>query len=148
MTDQLQVGKAVGILLKEVKFNAKALLATIYGDMLLPHGGLVWLGSLVEICKPFHISETLARTSALRLVYDGWLASARIGKLSYYSMTPENEQRVHDYYPRVYGVPPKQWDGQWQLFYTAVAAAGGVDTKKMLEALRWQGLSQLPPPMS
>ena len=125
------------------RMTPKALIATIYADMLVPHGGTVWLGSIVKLAKLFDVVEYLSRTSALRLVYDGWLHPTRIGKLSFYSMTEEHITRLKEHYPRVYGPPVRIWSGTWYLLLTAAA---GLNRKQLLEVrqnFKFHGVGQL-----
>lgn len=137
--------KPVQRLLGTVHVNAKNLIATIYGDMLVPHGGTVWLGSLVKMAEPFAIPSYLSRTTALRLVKDGWLHPTRVGKLSFYSMTDEHVRNVIAYYPRVYGEPSRSRAVTWRLLITSAA---GLDTKayaNLRRNLLWSGVGQVAP---
>jgi DNA-binding transcriptional regulator PaaX len=49
MSSSLQVRRAATALVKAHNFSPKAIISTIFGDMIVPHGGSVWLGSLVEL---------------------------------------------------------------------------------------------------
>jgi DNA-binding transcriptional regulator PaaX len=55
--------------------RANSLIITVYGDMIAPHGGSVWLGSFINLVKPLGINDRLVRTSVFRLSKDGWLES-------------------------------------------------------------------------
>lgn len=137
--------RRVETLRQRTKISPKGLISIIYGDMLVPHGGTVWLGSLVKLAGHFGIVEYLARTSALRLVQDGWLHPTRIGKLSFYSMTEDHVARVKKHYPRVYGQAFKDWSGTW---YLLLAGVSGLDRKQLgtlWESLRWHGVGRLSP---
>ncbi len=57
--------------------RAKSLVMTLFGDVITPHGGEVWLGSLIELLAPFGISDRLVRTSVYRLAEEGWLDAER-----------------------------------------------------------------------
>ena len=46
--------------------RAKSLVMTLFGDAIVPHGGRVWLGSLIDLLAPFGINDRLLRTSVLR----------------------------------------------------------------------------------
>ncbi|MDH3589938.1 MAG: hypothetical protein OEQ74_11100, partial [Gammaproteobacteria bacterium] len=67
--------------------RAGSLLITVFGDAIAPHGGTVWLGSLIRVLEGFGINQRLVRTSVFRLVKDGWLTTEQIGRRSYYSLT-------------------------------------------------------------
>ena len=53
--------------------RSKSLVMTIFGDAIAPHGGAVWLGSLIELLAPFGVNDRLLRTSVFRLAQEGWL---------------------------------------------------------------------------
>ncbi|MCO6179376.1 PaaX family transcriptional regulator C-terminal domain-containing protein [Ciceribacter sp. RN22] len=66
--------------------RAPAMIVTIYGDIVVPRGGVLWMGTLVEICARLGISETLVRTAVSRLVAAGQLVGERDGRRSYYGL--------------------------------------------------------------
>src|ERR1700760_1744890 len=70
-----------------------SLLITIFGDSIAPRGGVVTLGSLIQLAAPFGLTERLVRTSVARLAQDGWLAARRDGRLSEYRLAPWGQQR-------------------------------------------------------
>jgi phenylacetic acid degradation operon negative regulatory protein len=92
-----------------------SLITTVFGDAIAPRGGTVWLGSLIRVLANFGVSERLVRTSVFRLVKDGWLQSAQIGRRSYYSLTEQGRERFEQATHRIYGAPSDHWDGEWCL---------------------------------
>jgi phenylacetic acid degradation operon negative regulatory protein len=68
--------------------RAAAFIVTVYGDLVEPRGGVLWMGSLIALCAQAGLSETLVRTAVSRLVVAGQLAGEREGRRSYYSLTP------------------------------------------------------------
>ncbi|WP_454875278.1 PaaX family transcriptional regulator [Paraburkholderia xenovorans] len=129
-------------LVKAHKFSPKAIVSTLFGDMIVSHGGSVWLGSLVEAAKLFGIKEAHARTSVLRLSYEGWLHGVRVGKLSYYGMT---EESLRDYVASVYGTPNDSWNGEWFILFTGTSDLPKPVYVKLRQALVWEGVGQLAP---
>ena len=71
---------AVAALPRRLKPRAKSLIMTVWGDAIAPHGGTVWLGSLIRLLAPLGLNERLVRTGVLRLVRDGWLAAEPLGR--------------------------------------------------------------------
>lgn len=69
--------------------RAASFIVTIYGDVVDPRGGVLWIGNLIEICAAVGISESLVRTAVSRLVAAGQLAGERAGRRSFYRLTPE-----------------------------------------------------------
>lgn len=137
--------RAVAKLRETAKINPKNLIATIYGDMLVPHGGTVWLGSLVQMTEPFGIAEYLARTTALRLAKDGWLNPTRVGKHSYYALTDEHVRTIAEYYPQIYGTPERPWNGVWRLILTGSAGLSVRAYTSVRKKLLWRGVGQISP---
>lgn len=68
--------------------NAASFIVTVYGDVVVPRGGVVWIGNLIEICAEAGISETLVRTAVSRLVAARQLVGEKSGKRSFYRLTP------------------------------------------------------------
>ena len=62
--------------------RSKSLVMTIFGDAIAPHGGRLWLGSLIELVAPLGVTDRLVRTSVFRLVQEGWLVANREGRRS------------------------------------------------------------------
>jgi phenylacetic acid degradation operon negative regulatory protein len=103
--------------------SARSLLVTVFGDSVAPHGGEVWIGSLLRLVEPLGISERLVRTSLHRLVAEGLLVTRRHGRRSFYSIAPSAQPRFLDAERRIYhprGAEP--WDGRW----TVVVEHNGV----------------------
>lgn len=67
--------------------RATGFIVTVYGDVVLPRGGALWMGSLIEACAAQGISESLVRTAVSRLVAAGQLEGERIGRRSFYRLT-------------------------------------------------------------
>ena len=75
-------------LLDGERLRAASFIVTVYGDVVEPRGGLLWMGTLVEVCALAGISETRVRTAVSRLVAAGRLEGTRVGRRSYYRLTP------------------------------------------------------------
>jgi len=76
--------------------NAAAFIVTIYGDVVDPRGGVLWMGNLIEICSWVGISETLTRTAVSRLVSAGQLTGERVGRRSFYRLTDAARAEYRD----------------------------------------------------
>lgn len=127
--------------------RAKSLIMTVWGDAIGPHGGTVWLGSLIRLLAPLGLNERLVRTGVLRLVRDGWLAAEPIGRRSYYGLTEAGRQAVLGTGPhrRFYAMAPPVWDGRWHI---VLAGAGGIEARKraaLKRELAWLGFGALAP---
>ena len=81
--------------------RAKSVVMTVFGDAITPHGGAVWLGSLIALLAPLGISERLVRTSVFRLADEGWLEATRSGRRSQYRLTAQGQQRFNRAHQRL-----------------------------------------------
>jgi phenylacetic acid degradation operon negative regulatory protein len=90
-----------------------SLIVTLYGDAIVPRGGSLWIGSLIEIMDLFRIDAGHVRTAVSRLSSDGWLASTKRGRASYYRLTKSGEAEFLQATQRIYsGVPEMQGELQ------------------------------------
>ena len=76
--------------------RASAFIVTIYGDVVVPRGGVLWIGNLIECCSVQGISETLVRTAVSRLMSAGRLQSKRLGRKSFYGLTKAAQEEFRD----------------------------------------------------
>lgn len=98
-------------LLSGLELRSTTFIITLYGDVVVPRGGILWTGSLIEACALVGISESLVRTALSRLVAARQLAGERIGRRSYYRLAPE-AQREFDQATRLLYAPdiaPRGW---------------------------------------
>ena len=95
--------------------RAGSLIVTLFGDSLLPRGGAIALGSLIELAAPFGLNERLVRTATARLAQDGWLAARRVGKRSEYRLTEDGRVQFAEATERIYGEAGANWSGRWTL---------------------------------
>jgi phenylacetic acid degradation operon negative regulatory protein len=125
--------------------RAKSLLMTLFGDAIAPHGGSIWLGSLIELMAPFGVSDRLVRTSVFRLTEEGWLASSRNGRRSAYSITDDALKRFGKAYRRVYAPLEPVWDGYWVLVFATHADIAPSKRTLFRKQLAWEGFGMISP---
>jgi phenylacetic acid degradation operon negative regulatory protein len=131
--------------LRDRRIRANSLIITIYGDSIDPHGGSVWLGSFIELVKPFGINERLVRTSVFRLSRDGWLASEHIGRRSYYGLTATGRRRFEHAHRRIYSQPKTYWEGDWQIVLIGGRQLADAQRNAVRQELQWEGFGQIAP---
>lgn len=77
----------IDALIKTIRLRAGGFIVTIYGDVVEPRGGHLWIGNLIETCASVGISESLVRTAVSRLVAGDRLKGEREGRRSYYRLS-------------------------------------------------------------
>lgn len=118
---------------------------TVFGDSIAPHGGGVWLGSLIELLMPFGISDRLVRTSVFRLADEGWLEAKREGRRSLYSLTAAGLRRFERAYRRIYAPPDSHWEGIWTLLFAPPGSIDSIERGSLRKELQWEGFSMIAP---
>jgi phenylacetic acid degradation operon negative regulatory protein len=139
------VSRWIRTFLHEEPPRAKSLCVTVFGDSLAPHGGTVWLSSLIELLALFDISERLVRTSMFRLTAEGWVESERSGRRSLYALTASGRRRFEQAYRRVYSSPAKEWNGTWTLVLLPRSEKLGGERSALRSELEWEGFATLAP---
>src|SRR5262245_6241734 len=99
--------------------RAGSLIVTIYGDAIVPRGGSLWLGSLLDMVAGFGVEAGLVRTAISRLVTDGWFERTRIGKHSYYRLSAERAAEFAAATTRIYRASDPSWSGEMDVVIIA-----------------------------
>jgi phenylacetic acid degradation operon negative regulatory protein len=95
--------------------RAGSLIITLFGDAVVPRGGVLSMATLLEIMRTFRINESLVRTAVSRLVSDGWFERWRLGRNSYYRLTPHGSREFERATERIYSDVPHPWRGSFDL---------------------------------
>lgn len=125
--------------------RAKSLVMTLFGDAIRPHGGALWLGSLIRLLAPFGINDRLVRTSVFRLAEDGWLSGRREGRRSLYTLRDSAVRRFTRAYRRVYSPTYLAWPGYWTLVFATTGTLNPQTRSELRKELNWEGFSALSP---
>ena len=118
-----------------------SLIVTLYGDAIVPRGGSLWIGSLIEIMALFRIDAGHVRTAVSRLSSDGWLSSSKRGRASYYRLSRIAEDEFLQATQRIYSGIPMQ-DGALRV---AVIGPDADDAASMRADLAIAGYAPLSP---
>lgn len=118
-----------------------SIVITVFGDAVAPRGGSLWLGSLLSIFTAVEIPGGVVRTAMSRLAADGWLQRSRVGRNSFYQLTDTGRARFAAAAERIYGEPPTDWDGRFNL----VLLDGGADRDAVRGVLERSGFGSIAP---
>ncbi|MFC6668776.1 phenylacetic acid degradation operon negative regulatory protein PaaX [Marinobacterium aestuariivivens] len=124
--------------------RAGSLIITIFGDAIVPRGGTVWLGSLIQVLESLGLNQRLVRTSVFRLCKEeNWLSAEQVGRRAYYSLTPQGRRRFDKAFKRVYVPVLPEWDGSWCL---AVLSQLSTEKRQQVrDELQWMGFGPFSP---
>lgn len=136
--------RLAGELLDRCAPQAKPLLATIYGDSILPLGGGAWLSAVIRLGGALGLSERMVRTAVFRLRRDGWLVGERHGRKSFYRLGPGARRQFEAAERRIYAIPPDAWDGSWTIAMLAGDIAPGA-RRALMRELGWSGFAAFAP---
>jgi phenylacetic acid degradation operon negative regulatory protein len=125
--------------------RAKPLIMTLLGDSLAPHGDSVGLGSLINLLRPFGISEGLARSSVSKLVKEGWIVRERHGAQSRCMLTPFGRRRFAHAYEKIYFRKEPRWNSEWTLVFAPASQILRPRRALLHQALYWEGFRMISP---
>jgi phenylacetic acid degradation operon negative regulatory protein len=127
--------------LKREPSRTGSIVITVFGDAIVPRGGSVWLGTLLEFFGTIDIDSSVVRTAMSRLAADGWLERERIGRNSFYRLAERGRETFEAATRHIYDPPPSDWTGRFELLLIGHAE----DRDSAREALRNAGFgSPLP----
>ncbi len=118
-----------------------SIVITVFGDAVVPRGGSLGMGSLLDIFAGMGIGSGVVRTAVSRLAADDWLQSKRVGRSSFYRLTRKGQESFAAAAERVYGTPPQEWDGRFHL----ILPEHGTDQDAARAALEESGFGNAGP---
>ena len=96
-----------------VPLRAWSLAVSFLGDCIVPRGGDVGLATITEVLAAFGVDPGVTRTSMSRLASDGWVTRQKVGRNSFYSLTPialaESEAATRRIYAARHPHDPSSW---------------------------------------
>jgi phenylacetic acid degradation operon negative regulatory protein len=121
--------------LKREPSRTGSIVITVFGDAIVPRGGSVWLGTLLEFFESLDIDSGVVRTAMSRLAADGWLTREKVGRNSFYRLAEKGRQTFEAATRHIYDPPPSDWTGRFEL----LLIGNGGDRDASREALRNAG---------
>ncbi|WP_315836018.1 phenylacetic acid degradation operon negative regulatory protein PaaX [Bradyrhizobium prioriisuperbiae] len=112
-----------------------SLIITFYGDAILPRGGSVWLGTLLQFLEMLETDGGVVRTAVSRLAADGWLDRDKVGRKSFYKLAPQGRARFEAAVEHVYNPHISDGAGRFEL----LLIGNGADRESSRAALAEAG---------
>ena len=127
--------------LKREPSRTGSIVITVFGDAIVPRGGSVWLGTLLEFFETLDIDASVVRTAMSRLTADGWFEREKVGRNSFYRLVKKGRLTFDIATRHIYDPPPPDWTGRFEL----LLIGNGGDRDVSREALKNAGFgSPLP----
>ena len=104
-------------ILQAAPVRAGSVIATVYGDAILPRGGSLPLADLLRLMARLGIAEGVVRTAISRLARDGLLIGQKTGRRSAYALTEHARTEFTAAVPLIYGPLDPPWDGRLRLAF-------------------------------
>ncbi|MDO9299021.1 phenylacetic acid degradation operon negative regulatory protein PaaX [Bradyrhizobium sp.] len=101
--------------LKREPSRTGSIVITVFGDAIVPRGGSVWLGTLLEFFKSIDIDSGVVRTAMSRLAADGWLERDKVGRNSFYRLAGKGRQTFDAATRHIYDPQASEWTGRFEL---------------------------------
>src|SRR5258708_20600710 len=101
--------------LKREPSRAGSIVITVFGDAIVPRGGSVWLGTLLESFGAIDIDSGVVRTAMSRLAADGWLERNKVGRNSFYRLVKKGRQTFDTATKHIYDTQVSDWTGRFEL---------------------------------
>jgi phenylacetic acid degradation operon negative regulatory protein len=127
--------------------SAKALLLTVLGELVLPHGGTVWTRTVVHLLDRLDVEERNARQALARLAEQGIVASERHGRRALWRLTPEGRELLETGTERIYsfGAATDGWDDHWLVVLCSVPEEQRAKRHGLRSRLSFEGFGFLGP---
>ena len=136
------VGDRLDRFRQKSRVKAGSLIISVFGDAVLPRGGRIWLGGLINLLQPLDLNERLVRTTVFRLVKDEWLQTQTMGRRTDYMLTASGQRRFEEAARQIYAAHAPRWDRRWRLVMVMGELAPR-ERERLRRALYWQGFGQL-----
>lgn len=111
-----------------------SLIITFYGDAIMPRGGSIWLGTLLQFLDMIDVDGGVVRTSVSRLAADGWLDRDKVGRKSFYRLAKSGRERFEAAVEHVYNPKPATWEGKFGLLLIGSGADRELSRDALYEA--------------
>jgi phenylacetic acid degradation operon negative regulatory protein len=121
--------------------RAGSLAVSFLGDCIVPRGGGVGVAAISQVLAAFGVDAGVTRTSMSRLASDGWVGRQKVGRNSFYALTPSAIVASETASRRIYASRHSEAPCGWRIVY-----AGGLgknEQTSLRAALKRRGAAEL-----
>jgi phenylacetic acid degradation operon negative regulatory protein len=99
-------------------FSAWSLVMSLFGDAIVPRGGVIGLSTIVEVMGALGVDAGAVRTAMSRLTRDGWVERTKRGRNAFYRLTPRALAETEAASALIYAAAPPRSAG-WRVLALA-----------------------------
>ena len=121
--------------------RAWSLAVSFLGDCIVPRGGDVGMATITEVLSAFGIEPGVTRTAMSRLAGDGWVTRQKVGRMSFYALTPVALAESEAATRRIYAARHPQDPCSWRVVFGA--GLPKPEQARLRTALRHRGAADL-----
>jgi phenylacetic acid degradation operon negative regulatory protein len=127
--------------------GVRGMLITVLGDYVLPSRGPAPTSAFIDALGRFGVEESACRQALIRAAADGWLATERTGRFTWWRLTPAFEGFLTIGTQRIFGFTAARpdWDRRWLVVVTRAAETNRAGRHLLRTRLRWSGFGSLAP---
>jgi len=125
--------------------STQHLIFNLFGDYLAAPAQAVATAGLLEVLSLLGVGERAARSTLSRMKRRGWLEPRRIGRRSFYRLTPKARRLLLEGSRRLFGRQPEPWDGTWHLIAYSLPRERRLTRHRLRTRLSWLGYGMLQP---
>jgi phenylacetic acid degradation operon negative regulatory protein len=107
--------------------RAWSLAVTFLGDCIEPRGGSVGMATITDLLAVYGVDNGVVRTSMSRLASEGWVAREKVGRNSFYALTPLALAETHEAARRIYAPEHPSAPCGWRIY---AAGQGGAEERR------------------
>ena len=123
----------------------RSLVVDLYGDYVRYRGGEVSLQTITALLRNFGVSAETGRVTVARLRAQGWLSSRRLGRSSWYALTPHSWHLLDEGRERMFQRRRAPWTGEWYMAIYNVPEPHRAERELLRRALSGLGFGPLVP---
>jgi phenylacetic acid degradation operon negative regulatory protein len=103
--------------------RAWSLAVSFLGDCIEPRGGRVGMATITELLAAYGVDNGVVRTSMSRLASDGWVKREKVGRNSFYALTPLALAETQSAGRRIYAPEHPAAPCGWRIYAEGEASA-------------------------